>query len=1391
MALQGMWHLGKPRYANSVISLLYVCCCAVVCCAAAAGANHTVTLTCPPNTTWRCNTLYVLQNCWTTLLPPVFHVGLTPDATTTDASLYGNISVRVEGGNIVPRITLNTTLNKFGVPIVVGNISVVLLGVMFQLNASAPNSHEAVLGAAGAECTLGGVLMCIVAESWHNISLEITHSSIMVIGPGWLFNWTSSIGTSNRISGLVTLSSNTTRNNVSACEGFSVNVTNSTINITEVVGVSVMFVVQHFAASPLRNIHAHFNSGSIVALSSHRDESMCNQLKKYHIQLAVQTILLIEGSMSSNLSSVSCCVDSARVVVRYIANMNVSACRQSGSVESGVAIIRSFHAADGVVFRLRRAASVHIRMMLAPLMFNETSSYASQSTVFGVSKVDSAYNFTGVAEGAVDGPRPNASVDGSDFASVFMLHSIKVVGASSINVTNVDATIATTATSKTTARGSSVVLLELVDLVHHTRVVLTALHSSVGVLPGNDTNLLAASASLFFLKGGLGQSSINISSCVLHGSAANGIFDGSFLMTSVAAVLFFASDPSYSVTHSMIEVTNVKVLAFIKLSSAIHVSSSNLFQLSTASIGLICAPLPVASSYFSIDNCSAESSSIVIGSVLKKSFLSAVVSSAPLPPQGLVASFSIPIDVTIINSIRNSLYYNVTVVVQHTSLVSPSLRTAEIEAGGFEGSTIVILPLVLSGMSNITIRHCRSQQDTNESSASVTSVTYFSSSMIASVTDSTINGSSFVQLSDCDAFAHMMVSILGNLSIGSNALISIKRVTVRAQNASSTASGMKGSPIVAQGSQIVAFPLPASIVFEARTSLTIDNTSMIGFNTFVSATTVTFSRRDTCQVEFSCVHWKGAATHMSSSLLESPLSPVLHGVPLNSIAFNNTHCEGELTHTMSRTAYLPDGGSRVAPYIAPRAQPPVTAVSGASGIAASVSVAVSAAFGGGVVAANFQVFALLGLSPCAPSNLQSSSSISKYIVVSPFYDLGDEAQIIGNIGLVVLLVAIQLVARRATQTGPAVEEHPNPEVRPPIPDPQHIPPTHTLVSFVNHLRRFPRYSVMLGTVLIPGVWRSALVIIFSRGDGGRDAVSTGNVAASLTIGVVGGVFVAAAAVWWWRESKVLDRRNAARRHDSDGTLAYHKYHVSVVRKHSLGPNAPLWVYPSGFWGPDARRLTHGPLRNLIKGGSDAGKSVRYMTAYPTVVTLLVAVAISVPHIDNASRVSCIVSWVLLCMIYSGSGVVVMLVRPGRSPLSDVLFAALMASTTLVTIIAAAQSATSAEDAVGALNTLFLVVSLIGTALSIAKTAHQCATYVWEQRVLQTTQKPTATPPRSPVLKPPAEHQAMAQSRALSVQPPTQAVVSRTTPTVRNYLRTTQAAQLESLLTLICGRTRNH
>jgi hypothetical protein len=141
--------------------------------------------------------------------------------------------------------------------------------------------------AAGAVCTLGGILICIVAASWHNISLEITHSRIMVIGPGWLFNWTSSIGTSNRISGLVTLSSNNARNKFSACEGFSVNVTNSTINITEVIGVSVMFVVQHFAASPLRNIHVHLNSGSTVALSSHRDASMCEQLKKYDIQLAV------------------------------------------------------------------------------------------------------------------------------------------------------------------------------------------------------------------------------------------------------------------------------------------------------------------------------------------------------------------------------------------------------------------------------------------------------------------------------------------------------------------------------------------------------------------------------------------------------------------------------------------------------------------------------------------------------------------------------------------------------------------------------------------------------------------------------------------------------------------------------------------------------------------------------------------------------------------------------------------------------------------------------------------------------------------------------------------------------------------------------------------------
>jgi outer membrane cobalamin receptor len=107
--------------------------------------------------------------------------------------------------------------------------------------------------------------------------------------------------------------------------------------------------------------------------------------------------------------------------------------------------------------------------------------------------------------------------------------------------------------------------------------------------------------------------------------------------------------------------------------------------------------------------------------------------------------------------------------------------------------------------------------------------------------------------------------------------------------------------------------------------------------------------------------------------------------------------------------------------------------------------------------------------------------------------------------------------------------------------------------------------------------------------------------------------------------------------------------------------------------------------------------------------------------------------------------------------------------------------------------LFLVVSLIGTALSIAKTAHQCATYVWEQRVLQTIQQSAATP-RSPMLKPSAEHQhtvVTAQPGALLVQSPSQAVVARTTVINRNYIRTTHTAQLESLLTLICGRTRNY
>ncbi|CUG93183.1 Hypothetical protein, putative [Bodo saltans] len=1148
-------------------------------------------LPCPPHNfnNWSVNTSYVLQNCCQGL--SVFNVSL-PSQPASSELYYGNIGITVIGGCLLPRIIITSNTDTM----TAGNISVVLRNVNLHLNVpSASSESGTVLGTAGQR--LGGMLMCIVAQSWHNISLSIIDSNIAVIGPGWLFNWDSSVR--YRISALLSLSSTGSSGTATtSSEGLTVIVCNSTLNISEVAGVSVMFLVDHASAPtvPLRNLYLRIDSTSTVAFSTYNSASMCNGNFTY--QLSSQAIFLVEGPGSgAQLTNVNCLVEASRIIIWYVAN---SKCGGSDRhTESGVAIVRSFSMVQQVAFVLNLATSVTVRMYMAP---NGDVEYASRAMVFGITSGGVAQNIKGIAN-CSDGSR--ADVRGSDFASLFMFNALSSVAYSTITIANMDVMIVTTALSTSSGRTSSALLLELVDLLQHSLVTISSLNASVSALPGNDTALLAVASSLFYLKGGMLNASVEILQCVMYGSNTDGSCSTSFLMISVAAVLVLAWLPSYNITDAHILLSNVRLNASVAYSQ----SSTNpmSMSLSSASIGLICAPMVVTSSGFFVNNCTVTSVGTILGALVKRSVASAVLSSVPLPPSGTLKQFVSGLD-TIFSSIQNSIYTNVTVIIQCTSLVAASA----INEGGFEGTAVFILPLVLSDGSNVTIHNCSSLEAT-KLTTKVDSATFFSSTLLAAVANTAINGSSYLEASDCIKFAHSFVAIQGDTKVASNVTIVMKRVALEAQRYSAVGSLISSAPIVAQPTIIFPSQIQTSLTFDACSSITFESSAMSGFTAL--STSVTFaSTTASCAGIFlvlSCCHWIGTEVDASSSLIYSPLMPALKGIPSVAI-HNDEHCDA--SHTMSHSRPPADRSGNAVPSQPPTSQESLTIAGGASSIAASVSLVLSASFSGGVAAADFQVLALLGLSPCAPSNLQSSTSISKYIVVSPFYDLGDEAQILGNIGLILFVVVLQITSQYV------------------LPDQQvtvaSSSPQTTWGNIVSHLQRFPRYSVMLGIVLIPGVWRSALSILVSGG-GSEGAVSQGNIGARLTIGVFGCASVVGAALWRWRESSLLDRCCAARGGAKVTSLTFYKYHERVFRKHSVFMKVPRWMLPCGFWGPQARRLTHGPLRNVIRGGVDASTAVLHMSAYPVVVTVLVATAISIPHADNANQSLCIASWALV------------------------------------------------------------------------------------------------------------------------------------------------------------------
>jgi hypothetical protein len=135
-----------------------------------------------------------------------------------------------------------------------------------------------------------------------------------------------------------------------------------------------------------------------------------------------------------------------------------------------------------------------------------------------------------------------------------------------------------------------------------------------------------------------------------------------------------------------------------------------------------------------------------------------------------------------------------------------------------------------------------------------------------------------------------------------------------------------------------------------------------------------------------------------------------------------------------------------------------------------------------------------------------------------------------------------------------------------------------------------------------------------------------------------------------------------------------------------------------------------------------------MSAYPTVTALLATTAMAFPHAvgeGSGKQPACTASWVLLCVVYAAAGGVVVLIRPGRAPLSDVLFAMFMGATALLNVVVAVESSSTLTPDGAAEHSsssaVFYCASYLCTVVGMVKVAHQCFIAVWERHVFQRSQ----------------------------------------------------------------------
>jgi hypothetical protein len=308
-----------------------------------------------------------------------------------------------------------------------------------------------------------------------------------------------------------------------------------------------------------------------------------------------------------------------------------------------------------------------------------------------------------------------------------------------------------------------------------------------------------------------------------------------------------------------------------------------------------------------------------------------------------------------------------------------------------------------------------------------------------------------------------------------------------------------------------------------------------------------------------------------------------------------------------------------------------------SAVAAAVIGATAAAFGG---ALQLQLLGGLLTMPCAAPALQESAGPMRYLV-SPLYDLGWEAVVLGNVGIAAACALLQCGAAALL-----CYLHRVPSV------------SHGLVE-----AHFPSLSFAVGQFLFQGACRGSIALLSSGGAG----------AVLGAAGVVVTVAFVASTVY------VLRRRT--------GSLRMAAY--DFPRRYGT---AALWLLPCGRWGPELARKAFGRYVSRV------GARHKPVAAVP----LLQAAVVGVLSAFGGPLAACVAQWAVLAVVFALAALLYAVRAPLRVPAWGVLEAL---TSGVLSIVAAANAlasggGVSAASVVETTAALTVVATLLSALLNV-------------------------------------------------------------------------------------------